>query len=179
MQELIISRIKEVFPDQQACLDFLLEIYWGNTLQCAFCGCQRLNQKFLKEGDSIGRLGRYRCRACRKTFRLTRGTVFHGTKLPLQHWFIAVVLLDRDQSFKSYDLARSLGYVDPNIKSIWYLKQRVLKTWGDRKEDDTFLERLYTLIGIDSMVYKPFFTQEEISNAKVDRIPFPNIPYCN
>ena len=49
------------------------------------------------------------------SFKVTCGTVFHGTKIPLQKWFIAIALImNAKKSLSSHQLSRDL---DMNQKS--------------------------------------------------------------
>lgn len=63
------------------------------------------------------------CHECRATFKVTCGTVFHGTNIALQKWFIAIALImNAKKSLSSYQLARDL---DLNQKTAWYLMTRI------------------------------------------------------
>ena len=43
------------------------------------------------------------CPECQATFRVTCGTVFQGTKIPLQNWFLAISLvLNAKKGLSSY-----------------------------------------------------------------------------
>ena len=67
--------------------------------------------------------GRYNCHACRATFKGTQGAVFHGTKIPLQKWFVAIALIvNAKKSLSSHQLARDL---DLNQKTAWYILTRI------------------------------------------------------
>lgn len=71
--------------------------------------CESLNVRKRNEHE-IGRVGRWNCHDCRATFKVTHGTIFHGTKIPLQKWFLAIVLMaNAKKSLSSHQLARDLG----------------------------------------------------------------------
>lgn len=54
---------------------------------------------------------------------MTCGTVFHGTKIALQKWFLAITLIvNAKKSLSSYQLSRDL---DLNQKSSWFLMTRI------------------------------------------------------
>ena len=80
----------EYFPDQESCIDHLERIRWRGTPVCPHCGCIIVRRK--KE-DTVGRVGRWHCKNCKASFKVTQGTVFHGTKIPLQKWFMAIALI--------------------------------------------------------------------------------------
>lgn len=50
--------------------------------------CERSDVRKRRE-TLIGRIGRWNCRECKTTFKGTHGTVYQGTKNPLQKWFLA------------------------------------------------------------------------------------------
>ena len=75
-----------------------------------------------KKEDGLGRVGRWQCADCRASFKVTCGTVFHGTKIPLQKWFLAIALMmNAKKSLSSYQLSRDL---DLKQKAAWYLMTR-------------------------------------------------------
>ena len=54
---------------------------------------------------------------------MTCGTVFHGTKIVLQKWFLTISLIgNAKKSLSTYQLARDL---DLDQKTAWYLMQRI------------------------------------------------------
>ena len=77
-----------------------------NACLSAIGGCIEVVRK--KE-EGIGRVGRFHCSACKASFKVTHGTVFHGTKIPLQMWFLAISLvLNAKKGLSSYQLQRDL-----------------------------------------------------------------------
>ena len=96
--------IFELFPDQQACIDHLEVIRWGKEPHCPHCGGSRVARK--KEND---RVGRWNCHDCSNSFNVLRSTIFQGTQLPLQKWFLAIALMvNAKKSLSSCQLARDL-----------------------------------------------------------------------
>lgn len=109
----------ERFPDQESCIEHLERLRWRGTPVCSHCGGMRIKRK--KE-DGLGRVGRWQCADCRASFKVTCGTVFHGTKIPLQKWFLAIALMmNAKKSLSSYQLSRDL---DLKQKAAWYLMTR-------------------------------------------------------
>ena len=110
----------ERFPDQESCIQHLERVRWHGKPVCPHCGCIEIKRK--KE-ESIGRVGRFHCSACKASFKVTQGTVFHGTKIPLQKWFLAISLvLNAKKGLSSYQLQRDL---DLNQKTAWYIMIRI------------------------------------------------------
>ena len=115
-----LIEIFERFPDQEACIEHLKRIRWGNKPYCPHCSSTEVVRRTESE---IGRIGRYECHDCRATFKVTHGTVFHGTKVPLQKWFVAIALIvNAKKSLSSHQLSRDLNM---NQKTAWYIMTRI------------------------------------------------------
>ena len=115
-----LIEVMEHFPDQESCIDHLERIRWRGKPVCPHCGCIKVVRK--KE-DSVGRVGRFHCSACKASFKVTHGTVFHGTKIPLQKWFLAIsLILNAKKGLSSYQLQRDL---DLNQKTAWFILTRI------------------------------------------------------
>lgn len=110
----------ERFPDQESCIEHLERVRWHGTPHCPHCGSVTVKRK--KE-DGVGRVGRWHCADCKASFKVTHGTVFHGTKIPLQKWFLAIsLILNAKKGLSSYQLQRDL---DLNQKTAWYILTRI------------------------------------------------------
>ena len=87
---------------------------WKGKPQCPHCESEHVGRR--KE-TKLGRIGRWNCHDCHATFKVTCGTVFHGAKIALQKWFLAISLrVNAKKSLSSYQLARDL---DLNQKTAW------------------------------------------------------------
>ncbi len=88
---------------------------WGDNITCAHCQ----HSKVYKFSDSK----RYKCAKCRKQFTATTGTIFEGSKIPLQKWFIAVYLAtSHKKGVSSLQLSRDLGVTQ---KTAWFMLHRI------------------------------------------------------
>ena len=115
-----LIEVMERFPDQEACIEHLERIRWRGTPVCPHCESKDVVRK---TEDGVGRVGRYNCHDCGASFKVTCGTVFHGTKIPLQKWFMAIAMItNAKKSLSSYELARDL---DLKQKAAWYLMTRI------------------------------------------------------
>ena len=112
-----LLEIMERFPNQEACIEHLEKIRWGNKPSCTHCGSVDIVRK--KE-EGVGRIGRWNCHDCNASFKVTCGTIFHGTKIDLQKWFLAIsLILNAKKSISSCQLARDL---DLNQKTAWRIE---------------------------------------------------------
>ena len=115
-----LIEVMERYPDQEACIVHLERIRWRGTLVAPHCGCIEVTRKKEK---GVGRVGRWHCSACHASFKVTCGIVFHGTKIPLQKWFLAISLIvNAKKRLSSYQLQR---YLDLNQKTAWYILTRI------------------------------------------------------
>lgn len=96
--------IFKMFPDQPACVDHLESLRWPDKPHCPHCDGTRVARK--KEND---RVGRWNCHDCHNSFNVLQGTVFQGTQLPLQKWFLAIgLMVNAKKSLSSCQMARDL-----------------------------------------------------------------------
>ena len=122
-----LIEVMERFPDQESCIDHLERVRWAEKPACTHCGSQNIRRK--KE-DGVGRVGRWHCKECKASFKVTHGTVFQGTKIPLQKWFMAIALiLNAKKGISSYQLERDL---DLNQRTAWFLLTRVRAEMADK-----------------------------------------------
>ena len=123
-----LLHIFQRFPDQEACIEHLERVRWGDAPSCPHCESPRVARK-----ADAGRVGRWNCHACRSSFSALSGTIFDKTKIPLQKWFMAIGLtVNAKKSLSSHQLARDL---DLNHKSAWFLQQRLRAEMASRKRD--------------------------------------------
>ena len=116
------------FPDQEACLEHLENIRWGDNPYCPHCGSVRVGRK----GEST-RIGRWNCFDCHASYNVLAGTIFSKTKIPLQQWFVAICLIgNAKKSMSSCQLSRDL---DLNQKSAWYMQQRIRAEMATKQAD--------------------------------------------
>ena len=115
-----LIKVMERFPDQESCIAHLEKMCWKGKPKCPHCESTHVGRRTETEE---GRIGRWNCHDCHVTFKVTCGTVFHGTKIALQKWFLAISLIaNAKKSLSSYQLARDL---DLNQKTAWYIVTRI------------------------------------------------------
>ncbi len=114
-----LIKVMERFPSQESCIKYLEKVRWGaNPVPCPHCESIHTGKR-----NESGKVGRWNCHDCHASFRVTHGTIFHDTKIPLQKWFLAISLVaNAKKSLSSYQLARDL---DLNQKTAWYMQTRI------------------------------------------------------
>lgn len=85
----------------------------------------------------------FQCHACGRQTSLTAGTLFAGSKLPLNTWFLAIHLITQAKNgIASLALSRQLGI---SQNSAWLMKQKLMQAMLERETG----RRLCGLIQID------------------------------
>ena len=112
----------ELFPTQEACITHLEKARWGDTPACPYCGS--INTAKLQH--------RRRCYDCKTSFSVTVGTIFHHTHLPLQKWFLAVMLiLNARKSLSALQLSRDLKI---NKNTAWRIAMQIRKAMSQAEQ---------------------------------------------
>ena len=93
------AAFRERFGTEEACRKALFEMRWRQGLTCPACGHKRFCQLKTRE--------LFQCNRCKRQVRLTAGTVFQDTKLPLTTWFIGDLPSDPEQERDQLDRARA------------------------------------------------------------------------
>lgn len=106
------------YPDQQACIEHLESVQWGDDPVCPKCKSHDVARK-----AESGRNGRWNCHQCKVSLNVLSGTIMQGTRIPLQKWFLAIgLMVNAKKSVSSCQLARDL---DLNQKTAWYMQTRI------------------------------------------------------
>lgn len=108
------------FHDEQAAYDYLESRIWPHGPVCPHCGGVERVGKL--KGKST-RIGVWKCYQCRKPFRVTVGTVFEASHVPLRLWLQAVHLMaSSKKGISSNQLHRVLGVT---LKTAWFMSHRI------------------------------------------------------
>ena len=119
-----VLTIAHQFGTQEDCIAHLERIKWNGKPVCPYCDSEKVARK--KERNHVGR---WNCHNCLSTFKVTSGTIFQGTKIPLPKWFAAIaILLNAKKSVSSCQLARDLELTQ---QTAWYMAMRIRKAMTD------------------------------------------------
>ena len=103
------------FPVEENCVAYLEDLRWNGEPICPHCGSTRTTP--------LPKERRHRCNGCNTPFSVTVRTLFHRTHLPLQKWFLAILLLsDARKEFPDRQLAKEL---EVNKNTAWRVMRRV------------------------------------------------------
>jgi len=123
LQGLSEAEFRERFGTEAACRAVLFEMRWREGLTCPVCGHRgfctlRTRQLF-------------QCNRCKRQVRLTAGTVFQDSKLPLTLWFAAIYHLTQSKGgISSIELGRRLGVKQP---TAWLMKHKLMRAMAERE----------------------------------------------
>lgn len=108
--------------DERSCREFLERLRWPNgEIVCPRCGSVSEKHYRLKTDGHFN--GVYKCRDCRKTFTVTVGTMFEGSHVSLQNWFIVIYLFLSDKKgMSSIQIAKYIGVTQ---KTAWFMLFRI------------------------------------------------------
>ena len=102
-----IQEFMAQFPDDDACLDYLMQLRHGEVIECSKCG---KTGKFHR----IKRHPAYECAWCGYEIYPMVGTMFARSHVPLQKWFYALYLFTTTRhGVPAKELERQLGVSYP------------------------------------------------------------------
>lgn len=120
------DQLQRVFADADVAREYLEARRWKGEPYCPHCGnvgAYKLEAK--ADSKTPVRPGVYKCDACRKQFTVTVGTVFEGSKIPLNKWLHAMHLMCASKKgVSAKQLERMLGVT---YKTAWFLCHRIRK----------------------------------------------------
>jgi transposase-like protein len=106
--------------DEAAAYAWVEAHVWPDGPVCPHCGSV---ERISKMAGKATRLGLFKCYACRQQFRVTVGTIFEKSHIPLHIWLQAFFLLaGSKKGISSNQLSRTLGIT---LKSAWFMSHRI------------------------------------------------------
>ena len=116
-----------IYHDDEAARRHFEAIRWPSGPECPHCGV--VDQATELKGKST-RPGVYKCKACRKPFSATVGTLFERSKIPLCKWLLAVHLLTASKKgMSAHQLWRMLGF--GSYRTAWFMAHRIRESFRD------------------------------------------------
>src|ERR1700752_1366181 len=121
-----LIKLQQQFNTHSKCIKHLEKVRWGNEPACLHCGSLSItprksnkanigyikkpkNRLKLKPPAQIRHTPMYHCNDCNKDFSVLYGTIFEGSKMSLQKWFMLIALM----------LNARQGISAPNIMRIF------------------------------------------------------------
>lgn len=119
-----LSKISKYFSSEDDARALLESLRWPNGPACPHCGGADPYRLTAKPGSkSPVRKGVWKCRACRKQFTVTVGTIFEHSHVPISKWLLAIHLLSASKKgMSAHQLHRMLGVT---YRAAWFMAHRL------------------------------------------------------
>src|SRR5258706_7075137 len=134
-----LPELNNLYSTEERCRELLKRLRWPNGVECPRCESKRV--------ANLTENYKFECLNCQYQFTALAGTVFHDTHLPLDKWFLAVVLMcESRKGVSANQVKRMLGV---SYKTAWYLCHRIrhAMTEIDKPKLDGIIEFDETYIG--------------------------------
>jgi len=119
-----LSKLAKYFSNEDAARDLLEQMRWNGHPTCPHCGGlepYKLTPKATSKKP--GRKGLYKCKACRKQFTVTVGTVFEDSRIPISKWLLGIHLISSSKKgMSAHQIHRMLGI---SYKAAWFMMHRL------------------------------------------------------
>jgi len=127
MKNITIQEFFKQFPDDETCLNHLMETRFGKTIRCPKC---KKDGKFHR----IKKIPAYECQWCGYHIHPMAGTPFEASHTPLQKWFYAMYLFTTSRhGVSAKEIQRQLGVT---YKTAWRMAKEIRSYMKDVDGDD-------------------------------------------
>src|SRR5665213_2879637 len=131
MEKVTIGNLSRMIQTEADAYEYLESLRWPEKPVCPHCGVTN-DHYFLKPTNGVSRTTTrgsesqrrvWKCKDCRKQFSVLTGTIFHGSKVPLQTWLLVFFeMCSNKNGIAAREIARKYG-VAP--KTAWFMTQRI------------------------------------------------------
>jgi transposase-like protein len=113
-----------LFADADKARRYLEAVRWPDGPVCPHCQSKEPYRIEGRENSKRpARPGLLKCKACRKQFTVTVGTIFEDSHVPLNKWLLAIErICASKKGISAHQLHRELGIT---YKSAWFLAHRI------------------------------------------------------
>jgi hypothetical protein len=113
----------KLFGTEEKCQENLFKTKWKDGFRCSKCNSTHYS-RFSRKGREY-----FQCSDCHHQHSLTSNTLFHGSHLPLQIWYMAIYLISESKkSISSLELHR---LIHVNHKTAWLMLHKIMKVMTD------------------------------------------------
>jgi len=125
-----VTFLKVLQWSEEECREYLERQRWPDGAHCPKCGADKPWRITRKAASKNAVRSLYRCRACKRQFTATVGTIFEDSKIPLNKWFAGIYMMCASKKgVSAHQLHREL---EITYKSAWFMCQRVRYAMSDR-----------------------------------------------
>jgi transposase-like protein len=122
MENITFNQLRNLTEDEAR--ETLEAIRWPDGAVCPHCGSGEA-YKLTPKGETKTKVrpGVYKCKACRKQFTVTVGTIFADSHIKLTNWLMAIYLIcSGKKGMSAHQLHRTLGVT---YKTAWFMAHRI------------------------------------------------------
>jgi len=124
-----VGFLKVLQWSEEQCREYLERQRWPDGAHCPKCGAAEPWKITRKTASKNAVRSLYRCRACKRQFTATVGTIFEDSKIPLNKWFAGIFLMcSSKKGISAHQLHREL---EITYKSAWFMCHRVREAMGE------------------------------------------------
>jgi transposase-like protein len=123
VRQMTLAEFDTLFPDEQACWNYLLLRRWPSGPRCPRCNNEHVY-------ESTARPWHWQCKHCGKNnrspyrFSLKTKTIFEETKKPLRTWFrVLHLMLTSKKGISAHQIYRLIG--SGTYETAWYMCMRL------------------------------------------------------
>src|SRR5438105_4142796 len=120
-----LSDLAKNFSNEDDAREFLEKFRWPDGPICPHCGVIGEASKLEPRpgAKTHVRKGVWKCKACRKQFSVTVGTIFSDSHIPLNKWLMALHLVCASKKgMSAHQLHRMLGI---GYRAAWFMAHRI------------------------------------------------------
>ncbi len=120
----LIDLAKNFSTEEQA-ITFLESKLWPNGPVCPHCGLLGEAYRIQSKPNTKNKVrpGLWKCAGCREPFRVTVGTIFEDSHIPLHKWMMAIHLMCASKKgISAHQLHRMLGI---GYRAAWFMAHRI------------------------------------------------------
>ncbi|HUI89170.1 MAG TPA: IS1595 family transposase [Anaerolineales bacterium] len=122
MNNITFKQLRNLTENQAR--EMLEAVRWPNGAVCPHCGNTEAYKLTAKpDSKKAVRNGVYKCKACRKQFTVTVGTVMERSRIKIADWLMGFYLVcSSKKGISAHQLHRTLGI---SYESAWFMEHRI------------------------------------------------------
>lgn len=156
--DLTLPQIMARFSTEEKAIEYFETIRWADGVVCPHCGNNDQSKFWKIKGNEEKkvRVGLRQCAECKKQFRVTVGTIFEDSHIPLNLWLVAWYLMcGAKKGISAKQMQRHLGL--GSYKSAWFLCHRIRHAM----QDPVFEGKLTGVVEVDETYVGGYQTAED------------------
>lgn len=127
---MITNLTNPVFSDECLAIAYLESIRWRKFRYCPKCG---ESERTSPTKSKNHRPGLYYCLSCKGLFTVTVGTLFHGSKVPLNKWLLVFHLMAASK--KGISALQVQRMIDVSYNTAWFMCHRIREAMTPAEKD--------------------------------------------